>query len=307
MSFDVTSVLAPRGLAAGQIATLAWVLFAVSAGVFAVVVVALWAALRGNDATRRWLSRDAVVMAGGIAFPVVVLTLLLATGSRLTASALPPGTEPMVEIEVIGEQWWWRVVHAAPSGERIETANELRLPAGKKVRLMLKSSDVIHSLWIPNLAGKVDMIPGRTNVMHLEATAPGIFRGLCAEYCGGPHALMALPVIAMPAPEYEAWLSREAAPAHAPEQPGGALFRAAGCGACHRVRGTPADGTIGPDLTHVGSRRSVAIDLRPMNADNLRRFIAHGQAVKPGNRMPEFRIFRDEELSALSAYLVALR
>ena len=200
---------------------------------------------------------------------------------------------------------------SGPDGT-IATANELRIPAGRTVVFTLQSADVIHSFWVPNLGGKVDMIPGRTT--HLRAAAPtepGVFRGQCAEYCGGPHALMALEVVALPPAEFEAWLDGQARPAVEPASPaahrGGELFLAAGCGACHTVRGTPATGRSGPDLTHLGSRRSVGVDTRPMTQANIARFIRDGQHVKPGNLMPPFRIFAADDLDAVATYLAGLK
>jgi cytochrome c oxidase subunit 2 len=155
------------------------------------------------------------------------------------------------------------------------------------------------------------MIPGRTTRLRLHASRPGIYRGQCAEYCGGPHALMAIQVIAMPPEEFTAWLDREAATAVVPTadiaRRGGALFQSAGCGACHAVRGTAANGTVGPDLTHLGSRRSVGIDTLALTAQNIERFITHGQSIKPGNPMPEFRIFAADEIEAIGSYLAGLR
>ena len=175
----------------------------------------------------------------------------------------------------------------------------------------LKAADVIHSFWVPSLGGKVDMIPGRVTRLRLTAERAGVYRGQCAEYCGGPHALMAFEVIALPPPEYETWLEREASPAVAPanetERRGQSLFVAAGCGTCHAIRGTAANGTIGPDLTHIGSRRSVGIDTLKLTQANLARFIAENQHVKPGNRMPEFRIFRPGRARCARGYLLSLR
>jgi cytochrome c oxidase subunit 2 len=203
------------------------------------------------------------------------------------------------------------VSYAGADGRSVASANEIRIPAGRAVDFTLRSADVIHSFWVPSLGGKVDMIPGRTTHLRLGADRPGVFRGQCAEYCGGPHALMALEVVAMPAPEFDAWLAAQARPAAEPAtdeaRRGRALFRAAGCGGCHAIRGTEAEGTLGPDLTHLGGRRSVGVDTLPMNPANLAQFIADGQHIKPGNRMPPFRIFTAEELNALATYLVGLK
>jgi len=307
---DVQSVMTPRGTQAGQIAHLAWWLFGLSAVVLAIVMVALWLAIRGSPRVRAALAQDRAIVALGLIFPVVTLTLLLGYGVWLMRSQLSPaGIRDTLRIEVTGEQWWWRVTYDGATP--FASANEITIPVGKPIEFILKAADVIHSFWVPSLGGKVDMIPGRTTQLRITAERPGIYRGQCAEYCGGPHALMAFEVIAMPPAEYDAWLARESASTRAPsnetEQRGQSLFISAGCGACHAVRGTSAAGMIGPDLTHIGSRRSVGIDTLPLTQANLMRFMAQGQHVKPGNRMPEFRIFSLAEHEALAVYLLSLR
>jgi cytochrome c oxidase subunit 2 len=202
-------------------------------------------------------------------------------------------------------------MYSGPDGTSIASANEIRVPVGLPVTFKLKAADVIHSFWVPSLGGKVDMIPGRTTQLQLTVDRPGVYRGQCAEYCGGPHALMAMDIIAMPASDYAAWLERAAAVAPTPETEiglqGRSVFLAAGCGACHTVRGTAAAGSVGPDLTHIGARRSVGIDTLPLNRENLIRFIVDGQHVKPGNLMPEFRVLQSRQLEALAFYLLSLK
>ena len=309
---DVQSVLAPKGIQAGQIAELAWLLFGFGALVLAIVIAAGWLAIRGSVRTRRILAQENAVIALGIAFPAAALTLLLGYGVWLMRSHLDLARDPnAIGIEVVGEQWWWRVTYSGPGGLPIASANEIRIPVGMPVAFTLKAADVIHSFWIPSLGGKVDMIPGRTTYLRLTAERPGIYRGQCAEYCGGPHALMAIEVLAMPASDHAAWLARAAKPAATPTSEiglrGQSVFLAAGCGACHTVRGTEAAGTLGPDLTHIGARRSVGIDTMPLTHDNLLRFITDGQHVKPGNLMPEFRVLQPHERDALAVYLLSLK
>jgi cytochrome c oxidase subunit 2 len=305
------SVLAPHGPDAARIAQLAWILFGVGALVMALVLVVLWLAMYGSPRARARLAGGNAVVAGGIVLPALTLTGLLGYGvwaMRVDARGLEREVE---RIAVVGEQWWWRLTYLGPDGRPFASANEIRIPVGRAVEFALTSTDVIHSFWVPSLGGKVDMIPGRATKLRLAAHRSGVFRGPCAEYCGGPHALMTANIVAMPADEFEAWRAREAAPAREParepERQGKSLFLAAGCGACHTVRGTPAAGTIGPDLTHLGARRWVASETLPMSEAGLARFIADGQHVKPGNRMPEFRIFSPAERDALAAYLVSLR
>jgi cytochrome c oxidase subunit 2 len=247
-----------------------------------------------------------------LVFPIVTLTALLAYGLTVTGAALhPPALGAPLRVSVVGEQWWWRVVYHDSDGTRIESANELRIPVDRPVEIELSSADVIHSFWVPKLAGKLDMIPGRTTKLRLAATSPGVSRGQCAEYCGGAHALMAFYVVALPQPEFESWLAREAEPAvaatDAETMMGAMLFMSHGCGSCHRVRGTGAVGTIGPDLTHVGSRMSLAAAALPNDAAAFARWITDNQHIKPKNRMPPFRIFSETELNALSVYLANLK
>jgi cytochrome c oxidase subunit 2 len=307
----VQSVLAPRGPVAADIAALGWVLFAVAGTILLLVVIACWVAVRGSDPSRRQLSAVRFVACAGIAFPVLTLSALLGYGVWLTrASAVPSNSANMTRIAVSGEQWWWRVVYVGDSASNVASANEIRMPVGTPIEFVLTSPDVIHSFWVPSLGGKVDMIPGRTTRLRLQANAPGVFRGQCAEYCGGPHALMALHVVAMPAAEFYTWLAREGRAAEVPHNAtvarGQRLFLAAGCGGCHAVRGTEASGVIGPDLTHLASRRSVGVDTLPMTQANLARFIVNGQHVKPGNRMPPFRVLTEAELDAVTSYLMSL-
>jgi cytochrome c oxidase subunit 2 len=287
-------------------------LFVGAAGILLVVLIAGWVAVRGSDAARARLAATGSVVAFGIVFPVLTLTALLGYGIWLTrASARSHDDANATRIEVVGEQWWWRIRYLRPNGQIVASANEIRMPAGRPVEFILTSPDVIHSFWVPNLGGKVDMIPGRTTHLRVQAQSPGVFRGQCAEYCGGPHALMALEVVAMQADAFETWLKGQAGPASAPQtaaaERGKAVFLEAGCGSCHAVRGTEAQGLVGPDLTHIGGRRSVGVDTLPVTEANLKRFIVDGQHVKPGNRMPPFRIFAEAELEALTSYLVSLR
>jgi cytochrome c oxidase subunit 2 len=243
---------------------------------------------------------------------VITLTILLIYGLAVmrAGDAEPPPGEP-VRIAVIGEQWWWRIVYTDAAGQRFESANELTIPTARPVELTLSTADVIHSFWVPNLAGKVDMIPGRTNRLTLVADRPGVSRGQCAEYCGGAHALMSLFVVALPPAEFADWLdqARRAAPepATALARQGQGLFLASGCGGCHAIRGTPAAGRIGPDLTHVGARLSLAAGTLANGEAALARWIRDNQHIKPENRMLPYGIFSDSELGALASYLMSLR
>lgn len=309
---DAQSVLTPGSFQARQIAELTWLLLGVGALVLALVVVAVWLAVGGPSRIRQALAQESTVIWLGIVFPAVTLSAFLAYGVWVMRSHLNlTHDRSTLSIEVAGKQWWWRVTYSGPNGTPIASANEIRVPVGFPVTFKLKTADVIHSFWVPSLGGKVDMIPGRTTQLQITVDRPGIYRGQCAEYCGGPHALMAMDVIAMPASDYAAWLKRAAAAAPTPETEiglhGRSIFLAAGCGACHTVRGTAAAGSVGPDLTHIGARRSVGIDTLPLTRENLVRFITDGQHVKPGNLMPEFRVLQPQQLEALASYLLSLK
>lgn len=322
----VQSALAPAGAEAERIDLLFQSVTIFCTLVFFAVFAAMAVALLGRAEWREKLSGERLIVVAGIYFPITALSVLLGygiyvmslgetaqagTGLRLSttggASAIevPPGSG--LRILVTGERWWWRVEYVTPDGRRFESANELRLPVGVAVPVMLASADVIHSFWAPSLAGKLDMIPGRVNTLTLTATKPGVSRGQCAEYCGGAHALMAFYVVAMPPEEFSTWLEREAGPASTPAGRnavnGQALFMTHGCGGCHTVRGTAAAGTIGPDLTHVGSRLSLGAGILPNDAAAFARWIRDNQHVKPENLMPPFGIFDDRELAQLAAYL----
>jgi cytochrome c oxidase subunit 2 len=301
-------VLDPAGPFAGPVTTVAWGLFAMGAIVLAVVLAATGAALFGPRRWRARLGGERLVWIGGFAFPVVVLTGLLIYGLTLTRHLTAPPAPGEVRVRVTGEMWWWRVGYLDASGqEAFQDANEIHIPAGRPVVLELEAADVIHSLWIPRLAGKLDMIPGRRNLLRLQADRPGVYAAQCAEFCGGPHALMGLVVIAHPPHDYANWRARQAAPATALQGGGAEVFAAAGCGACHTVRGTVANGLAGPDLTHVGSRRTLGAGVLPNHQGTLAAWIADSQAIKPGNRMPAYPVLGGPELRALAAYLEGLK
>jgi cytochrome c oxidase subunit II len=307
----VQSALAPGAEEARSISGLFWTVTGIGAGVLALVLALTGVALWAPERWRAPLARNRVVLGGGLVLPVVVLSGLLVYGlSVLQAGETRHRAASGAPITVVGKRWWWEVVYPGPAGAEIVSANELRLPVGEPVALRLESDNVIHSFWVPRLAGKLDMIPGRTNLLTLLVDEPGVSRGQCAEYCGGAHALMSFYVVALPPAEHAAWLAREAAPARPPESAaerlGQALFLESGCGACHRIRGTAAAGTIGPDLTHVGSRMSLAAAALPNTAEAFARWIVGSQHIKPENLMPPYAMFDAAALAALGAYLESL-
>jgi cytochrome c oxidase subunit 2 len=305
------SALAPLGVEAGQVAILFWFVTGLSTLIFAGVLILTALALYGDARWRRRISDHRLIVGGGIIFPIVLLTGLLIYGLAVVQAGADRADNAATRIIVVGEQWWWRVFYEDEQGGRIASANELRLPVGRPVEIALETADVIHSFWVPTIAGKLDMIPGRTNVLTVTATEPGVSRGQCAEYCGGAHALMSFYVIAMAEEEFQAWLAEEAGPARKPETPvagrGLEIFLGNGCGACHTVRGTPANGIIGPDLTHVGSRLSLGAATLENDAAAFGSWIADNQHLKPENLMPPFQHLDETELEALSIYLESLK
>jgi len=299
----------PAGPMSQPLNTLTWVLIAMVVVVSLIVVVALWLALFGPRSWRRKLGGEKMVLIAGFAFPAVVLTALLVYGlttTRQLSEAPRPGE---MRVRVTGEMWWWRVAYLDDQGrEVLQDANEVHIPVGRPVVFELDSADVIHSFWVPRLGGKMDMIPGRRNILRLQADEAGAFGGQCAEYCGGPHALMGFVVVAHEPAEFEAWRANAARPAAPTALPAGAaVFDRAGCGACHTIRGTTFNGTAGADLTHVGSRRTLGAGILPNNQGTMAGWISDSQAIKPGNRMPAYPVLTGQELRDVSAYLESLK
>jgi cytochrome c oxidase subunit 2 len=252
-----------------------------------------------------------LIIGGGAVVPTIVLTVLLIYGLAPLPGLLAPAPEGSLKIFVSGEQWWWRVRYQISDGEPVVLANEIRLAVDEPVEFRLESPDVIHSFWIPSLGGKIDMIPGRVTRLALTPTKTGVFRGSCAEYCGTSHALMSFYVVVHEKEDFARWLAHQQTLARPPDAPlparGRELFLASGCGACHTIRGTPANGIIGPDLTHVGSRLSIGAGALPNNAEALLRWIARTEHVKPEVLMPAFGMLPQEELQALAMYLEGLK
>ncbi|WP_174626332.1 cytochrome c oxidase subunit II [Candidatus Methylobacter favarea] len=302
------SAFAGLGPVSSRITLLIWIMFTGAALITAFICVLMAISIAGPANWRHKLAREKVIVLGGIVFPVVTLTTLLFYGFLiLKAGGKLIRAEDPVHIAVVGEQWWWRVIYRHDDGHTTESANELHIPVGRPIEIELSTADVIHSFWIPAYAGKVDMIPGRINTLHFMADKSGIVHGQCAEYCGGAHALMSFYAVAMAPFDYEAWLAKERADAKpALENKGEQLFLSSGCGGCHTVRGTRANGKIGPDLTHVGSRLSLGAGILPNAPEHFAQWISRHQKIKPDNLMPPFDFFSENELQALAAYLDGL-
>jgi cytochrome c oxidase subunit 2 len=311
-------MLAPRGPAAQEISNLWWILFGIAALVYLVVMGFLFLGLTGrfrpkpreDQGERRTQSPhpgNRIILIAGIIVPGIILLATIGfTINSLRLLAMPKITDEFT-IHVIGHQWWWEVRY--PHHEFV-TANEIVIPAGQPVRIVLNSDDVIHSFWVPELHGKLDLVPGQTNTFWLQADEPGIYWGICAEFCGMQHAKMQFIVEAQPPAEYTAWIEQQRQPARTPVDPqvqlGAEIFLTAGCGRCHRIAGTGATGNLGPDLTHIASRRTLAAASVPNTLGHLGGWITDPQHIKPGALMPATDL-NGSDLQALLAYLATLQ
>ena len=308
------SILHPAGIQAQRISDLWWTMFWICTVVWiGVAVAALIAIQRGRraaaaDASPSAITRN-VAIAGGVS--LVALIALLFQSEVIGRALDTLRTPDALRIQVTGNQWWWDVQYDNPVPSlRVTTANEIHIPVGRPVVFSLLSTDVIHSLWIPNLQGKIDLVPGRLNELWLRADRAGVYRGQCAEYCGLQHAKMALVVVADPPEQFEGWLMANRAPAPAPATPeqrrGKEIIERGPCAMCHNITGTLAGGRTAPDLTHIASRSTLAAGSAPNMREYLTRWITDPQAMKPGNRMPASGL-REDELQAVLAYLETLK
>ncbi len=307
------ATLSGAGREAESVAQLFWIMLVGALLIWAAVVgIALFATWRPRQQQRPERVGHWLVIGGGFVLPTVLLGMLLFHGLLLMPRLREPGTRPGARVEVTGEQWWWRVRYTGfGGGNPVILANEIRLPVGERTEILLDSPDVIHSFWIPALGGKVDMIPGRTNALVLEPNRAGVFRGVCAEYCGTSHAYMQFAAVAMERDAFEAWLRQQQAPARTPwsasAKDGQAAFLRNGCSACHSIRGTAAQGVTGPDLTHVGSRLTLGAGLVDNVPDGFRRWIEQTHALKPEVLMPSFGMLPDAEVDNIALYLDGLQ
>jgi cytochrome c oxidase subunit 2 len=314
----VQSPLNPAGEQAGSIYGLFGLMLWVCGVVYGAVMIflgwSIWRARHQLAASPAIEPADPALVKGLWLWAGVIVAGLavLAIGSFLVERGLSTARErEALQVRVTGHQWWWRIQYRDPvSGGWIETANELHLPAGRTARITLGSADVIHSFWVPNVAGKMDVIPGRTNVIDVSPHRIGWFRGQCAEFCGAQHAHMAFDVKVDSPADFAMWLATQARPATAPADPaiarGMAVVTGGQCAACHVVRGTTAIGKAGPDLTHIGARRSIAAGTLPMSRGALQGWIAQPQALKPGTMMPAVSL-TPADADAVSRYLVSLQ
>ena len=312
------SALAPQGLQSEQILQTFFIFLVVAAVVWTAVVIVLCVGMlrrrRGADQPlvlhqRFEQTSGRIVFVLGLATLVIVLGLSIVSyaGQRTVFAK----DEHALTLKIIGHQWWWEVRYEDESPDKsFVTANEIRIPTGQPVKVELESADVIHSFWVPSLTGKMDLITGQKNELQFTAKNAGLYRGQCAEFCGLQHAHMAFAVLALSPEEFGRWRDHENQSASSPTDPlgkqGEQLFRARGCALCHTIRGTLAGGQLGPDLTHVGSRTTVAAGTLPMSSATLAAWIADPQHIKPGNFMPKMPL-QSDELIAILHYLEQLK
>ena len=317
-SQDMTRSVGPQ---AAQIVDLWNLTLGICTLVFAAVLVtflwALWRAPRGSAETPADVSGLQQVEPGprrgvvaGIALSAALLLVLLVASVTTDRALAQLGLHDALHIELTGRQWWWSVRYDDADPSKIfETANELHIPVGRPVIVTLKSDDVIHSLWVPNLGGKKDLIPGRSATLTLRADRPGVYRGQCAEFCGHQHAWMALLVVAEPPAQYDTWAAHQREPAATPSdataQRGQQIFLGSSCVMCHTITGTDAGARSAPDLTHLRSRQTLAAGALPNDPQHLAAWISNPHAHKPGVNMPA-HAFAAEDLQALVAYLGSL-
>ena len=322
ISIAVQSALDPAGPLAGRIDSLTRFMVYLLTAIWVIVMIVLAvAAFRRRTQTpasdpippqhdrEQRLSRT---VTAGVLVSVAILFVLLVS-SFLVGRAIytRPDKSTALTIEVNGHQWWWDVRYSNPNPSQIvTTANEIHIPVGRPITFRLSSMDVIHSFWVPNLHGKMDMIPGRTVETWLQADRPGVYRGQCAEYCGHQHAHMALTIIAESDEQFGAWYQSQlqSAPAPATESQinGQKVFLSKPCVMCHRIQGTDAGGKLGPDLTHVASRQTIAAGTLHNTREHLAQWIVNSQSVKPGNRMPPIPLSGDD-LNSLLDYVQSLK
>lgn len=313
-----TSILNPRGEGATHIANLWWIMFIIGMVVYLQVISFLAYALfrrressiseaNNADISPPSPNTRTFIVANGIAIPTAVLTVVFGF-NLITLTQLSPGNrDAELLIEVVGHRWWWEVNYPEYN---VTTANEIYIPTDTRVELRLTSADVIHSLWVPALNGKADMIPGQTNRMFLHTQEVGEYLGMCAELCGVQHAQMRFQVVAQEREDFDQWVIQQQKPAPVPDNEtalrGQQIFLGAACVYCHTIRGTSASGVIGPDLTHLASRSTLGAGAIPNTSGNLAGWIIDAQAIKPGNLMPPMYLEADD-LQALLAYLATLQ
>jgi cytochrome c oxidase subunit 2 len=300
----------PKGSEAHTIAGVWWLMFGLATAVYVVVGgFILVAAFRGRGSEEGKASRirdNTFIWVGGLIVPALILLVLGAATVHASNSLRKPEKNPL-RIEVVGKRWWWAVNYP---DLKFDSANEVHIPVGRPIEIGLNSDNVIHSFWVPQLGGKLDLIPGQHNVWRFKATQEGTFRGECAEYCGLQHAKMNFVVIAQSPASFDTWAVRHRLPSPAPDNQlaanGQVVFMRAPCAGCHTIRGTTANGTIGPDLSDIGSRTTLGANTVPNTEGYLAGWISNSQTIKPGNLMPPIPLSAND-LQSLIAYLRSLK
>ncbi len=305
-----TSIVDPKGSEASRIAGVWWLMFGLAAGVYVVVAgFIVYAATRGRRTGGRAsrLDDNWLIWIGGILAPLVILAVL-AVVTVNTTSALRNPSRDALHIEVGGQLWWWSVRYPETN---FETANEIHIPTGQPIDLILRSDNVIHSFWVPELAGKEDVVPGQTNHLRFTADHPGRYTGRCAEFCGLQHGHMGIEVVVQTPGEFGRWMAQHSTVAREPASEAAAtgqvVFQRLACAGCHTIAGTTATGKVGPDLTDVGGRRLLGAGIVENTPENMRKWIRDAPDLKPGVVMPAFGNLSDGDLSALTAYLESLK
>ncbi len=311
-------MLSPASTPAQHLALLGWLLIGIACTVIVLVTIAILLPLRRRQrsladtpptgSAHQDEGRSPIIASTALS-AVILLGAFVATVATLAATASPPGP-PALAIAVTGHQWWWDVEYQdADVARTVRTANEIHVPVGQPVRLAVQSIDVVHSFWVPALQGKIDIIPGQTNVFWIEADRPGTYRGQCAKYCGMQHANMRLSVIADPPQTFATWLDQQRRPAAPPADSlvrvGQTAFVSGPCAFCHTIRGTEAAGRAGPDLTHLAARHTIAAGTLENTSGNLYGWVADAPGIKPGTLMPRLDL-DPRTLQALVAYLRTL-
>jgi cytochrome c oxidase subunit 2 len=323
----VQSALDPAGPQAGRIGSHWWLMLYTLSAVFLIVICLLLVAsfrkrepLTGETADVAYTKPDAGRerrmsrnVTGGVGLTIIILFVLLIS-SFLTGQSLysiASTNDSALTIEVTGHQWWWAVKYDNQTPSQIvTTANEIHIPVGRSVLFKLTSQDVIHSFWVPNLHGKIDLIPGHVTTLWIRADRPGIYRGQCAEFCGHQHAHMAFTLVVESTDQFKAWYDAQLRPAASPSTPeqarGQQVFLTSPCMMCHKIQGTDAGGAVGPDLTHIASRPTIAAGTLENTRDHLANWVLDSQKIKPGNRMPQ-NTLEPQDLQALLDYLQSLK
>jgi cytochrome c oxidase subunit 2 len=310
------SFLDPAARQGREIAGLTWFLIGLGGVVYLIVIALMAIAIvrRRRDPTDPDLApkSSTVVVIAGAVIPAFILMIVFA--GNIMGMGRGPEPPDAAEFVVTGHQWWWEIeYHSRDFGARFRTANELHLPTGRPVRLLLLSADVIHSFWVPSLQGKVDLVPGDTNRMRIVATRMGTYRGTCGEFCGAQHAHMGLTVVVETPEAFQGWLEAQRAAARSPSAEdstgllGERLVTSNACALCHSIQGTAARGGVGPDLTHIGSRTMLGAGTVPNTVGTMAAWITDAQTLKPGTKMPSFRQFDGQALRAMAEYLESLK